>query len=139
MKPSEDVMNRFYQNAGKLFFAIAAVDKNVRQEEYEKLIEIIKSDWLQVEDTEDSFGTDAAYQIEFIFDWLEDSCPEPYDCYEEFVEFKRTHEYVFTPKIRQLVWKTAYEVASAFNKRNKSELAMLSKLALELKEGDTVL
>lgn len=138
MKPSEDVMNRFYQSTGKLFYAIAAVDKNVREEEYEKLVEIIKSDWLPLEDTEDNFGTDAAFQIEFIFDWLEDSCPEPYDCYYEFVDFKRSHEYVFTDEIRQLIWKTAYEVASAFNKRNKSELAMLSKLALELKEGDAV-
>ncbi len=139
MKPSEDVINRFYQSTGKLFYAIAAVDKVVREEEYEKLIEIIKSDWLDLEDTEDRYGTDAAFQIEFIFEWLEDSCPEPYNCYEEFVDFKRDHEYVFTKEIRQLIWKTAYEIASAFNKRNKSELAMLSKLALELKEGNPVL
>lgn len=139
MKPSEDVMNRFYQNTGKLFYAVAAVDKKVRPEEYEKLAEIIKSDWLPLEDTVDPFGSDAAFQIEFIFDWLEDACVEPYDCFEEFKEFKDTHEYLFTEDVKQLIWKTAYEIASAFSKRNKSELVMLSKLALLLKEGDPVM
>ena len=138
MKPSEEVMKRFYKNTGKLFYAIAAVDKVIRKEEHDKLLEIINSDWLPLEDTEDRFGTDAAYLIEFEFDWLEEECKAPYECYGEFEDFKNTHEYLFTEKIKQLIWKTAYEIASAFSKRNKSELVMLSKLALLLKEEKQV-
>ena len=57
---------KFYQNLGKLFYAIAAVDKNAREEEYNKLKEIVKSEWLAVDEIEDDFHTDAAYQIEIV-------------------------------------------------------------------------
>lgn len=133
MKPSEDVINRFYQSIGKLFYAVAAADKVIHPKEYDKLLEIIKSDWLDLEDTEDEFGTDAAYQIQFTFDWLKEASPAPYDCFREFEDFKTSHEYVFPEDVKLLIWKTAYEIASAFSKRNKSELVILSKLALLLK------
>ena len=60
----------FYQNLGKLFYAIAAADKTVHTAEINTLKEIVKTKWLDVDPTNDVFDTDAAYQIEIVFDWL---------------------------------------------------------------------
>jgi len=42
MKPSSQTMLHFYQQLGKLFYSIAAVDGTVREEEIKKLIEIVR-------------------------------------------------------------------------------------------------
>ncbi|NGY36599.1 hypothetical protein FQU23_003625 [Flavobacterium sp. XN-5] len=46
------------------------VDKTVQKEEIEKLKELVQKEWLPVEDSSDIFGSDSAYQIEIVFDWL---------------------------------------------------------------------
>ena len=43
----------FYQNLGKLFYAIAAVDKHVHDVEFDKLKTLIKEEWLIVDGFED--------------------------------------------------------------------------------------
>ncbi|HLU51235.1 MAG TPA: hypothetical protein VKZ42_03660 [Flavobacteriaceae bacterium] len=52
---------KFYQSLGKLFYAIASVDKVVRKDEVEILKSLVKEKWLDLDDVEDEFGTDAAY------------------------------------------------------------------------------
>lgn len=125
---------KFYQNLGKLFYAIAAVDKNVREEEYDKLKEIVKSEWLAVDEIEDDFHTDAAYQIEFVFDWLykEDKL-DARIWYEDFITYKDEQPHLFPKAIKQLILKTANAVADSFLGKNKSELIMLAKLEMSLK------
>ncbi len=68
MENTERFSVQFYQKLGKLFYAIAASDQVVRKVEHDKLKEIIKTEWLSVDDYEDDFHTDAAYQIEIVFD-----------------------------------------------------------------------
>ncbi|MCF4102720.1 hypothetical protein L1I30_13665 [Gillisia sp. M10.2A] len=118
----------FYQSIGKLFYAVAAIDKKVRKDEVGKLKEIIKKEWVPVHDTLDEFGTDTAYQIEIIFDWLEDDEQNANEAFLEFQEYKKNHESFFEPPIKKLIWKTADSIASAFSGKNKSELIVLSKL-----------
>ena len=125
---------KFYQNLGKLFYAVAAVDKNVKEEEYNKLKEIVKSEWLAVDEIEDDFHTDAAYQIEIVFDWLYKE--EKLDAkiwFEEFVSYKNEQPHLFPKSIKQLILKTANAVAASFSGKNKSELIMLAKLEMFLK------
>lgn len=55
---------KFYQNLGKLFYAIVAGDNKVHEAEMNKLKELVKKEWLNIDDIEDEFGIDAAYQIE---------------------------------------------------------------------------
>jgi len=125
---------KFYQNLGKLFYAIAAVDKNVKEEEYNKLKEIVKSEWLVIDEIEDDFHTDAAYQIEIIFDWLyEEEKLDAKLCFEEFIEYKDEQPHLFTKAIKQLILKTANAVAASFLGKNKSELIILAKLEMSLK------
>ena len=125
---------KFYQNLGKLFYAVAAADKNVRDEEYDQLKEIVKSEWLAVDDIEDDFHTDAAYQIEMVFDWLyKEDKMDAKIWFDDFIAYKDEQPHFFTKAIKQLILKTANSVAASFSGKNKSELIMLAKLEMQLK------
>lgn len=125
---------RFYQNVAILFYAIAATDKVVRREEFNKLKEIVKSKWLTVDETEDEFQTDAAYQLEIVFDWMASKEIDATKCFNEFMEYKDEHEYFFTKEIKTLVLKTAEKIAAAFYGKNKSEMMLLAELDKSFKQ-----
>ncbi|SKB59107.1 hypothetical protein [Maribacter arcticus] len=120
--------NELYQNLGKLFYAVALADKNVRPIEVEKLKETVKQQWLSVDAIEDEFGSDAAYQIEIVFDWLKEEEKESELYFEEFKDFFKEHNGRFNKKIKVLIWKIANAIASSFSGKNKSELILLSKI-----------
>ena len=71
MTTLKDKGNEFYENLGKLFYSVAMADKKVSLIEIQRLKEDVKKYWLPLDDVEDDFGTDAAYQIEIVFDWLQ--------------------------------------------------------------------
>ena len=126
---------QFYQSLGKLFYAVAASDKVVREPEIETLIQLVKSKWVPLDDFEDEFHEDAAYQIDTVFDWL--NCEgglKADNCFEEFKYFKKTHESLFTKKRKQLIWKTSNEIANSFSGKNKSEIIMLTRLKMILEQ-----
>lgn len=121
-------VEKLYENLGKLFYAIAAVDDIIHKEEIDTLKKIVERDWVRVDDHHDEFGTDAAYFIEIIFDWLEENQPPAYQAFYEFKEFKEENEKLFTLRIKKLIWKTALSIAESFGERNTDEQTMLSKL-----------
>lgn len=129
MEYSQNKRKELYQNLGKLFYAIAMADKKVHPTEIKKLREAVDKQWLDVDEVTDEFGTDAAYQIEIVFDWLLEQEERESDVYfEEFSVYYKEHKEVFTSKIKSLVWKTADGIASSFAGKNKSELVLLAKL-----------
>lgn len=133
MEANKHLTLKFYQNLGKLFYAIAAVDGKVDKAEINKLKELITKDWLAIDDRKDPFGKDAAYQIEIVFDWLtNDNEYNVKACYDDFVTFKIDQNHLFTKKIKQLILKTANAIAESFSGKNKSELILLAKLNIEL-------
>jgi hypothetical protein len=135
MKTKKKMTLKFYQNLGKLFYAIAASDKQVRKLEFNKLKEIVKTQWLDLDPIEDTYDTDAAYQIEIVFDWLnEKEDLNVNGCYNAFVNYKNEQPHLFTNPVKKLILKTAYAIAASFSGLNKSELIMLAKLDLELKK-----
>ncbi|MGJ5641359.1 hypothetical protein [Formosa sp. S-31] len=134
MKTEKTMTNRFYQNLGKLFYAVAAADKAVKPAEINKLRDIVKTEWLEVDALEDEFHTDAAYQIEIVFDYLNTEAPLDSElCYTAFMDYRKEQAHLFTEDITQLILKTARAIASAFSGLNKSELIMLAKLEKALK------
>ncbi|WP_308992868.1 hypothetical protein QLS71_015595 [Mariniflexile litorale] len=134
MKTKKKMTIEFYRNLGKLFYAMAAVDGNVKPIEFDKLKTLVKKEWLVVDDLEDTFGTDAAYQIEIVFDWLnEDEELNVKVCFKDFINYKKSQSHLFTQDIRRLILKTASAIAYAFSGINKSELTLLAKLDIELK------
>lgn len=128
MKPSYQTMLHFYQQLGKLFYSIAAVDGTVREEEIKKLIEIVHKEWVPIEDTLNEYGDDSAYQIEIVFDWLIEKDGNMGKVIPGFRNFKKEHPSLFTPQISQLIIKTAMAIAESFSKKNKSELKLITEL-----------
>jgi hypothetical protein len=119
---------------GELFYAIAATDKVVRKEEYDTLKNIVQDEWKNLDEYEDPFHTDAAYQIEVVFDWFDYEQLDANECFESFADYKKENPRLFTKERKDLIWKTANAIASSFAGKNKSELVMLAKLNILLKE-----
>lgn len=122
--------NELYQNLGKLFYAMAMADRSVHINEMEKLNEVVKEHWLDVDDVEDEYGSDAALQIISVFDWLLEYEKDSEEIYEEFEAFYTEHELVFTPKIKSLAMSTSRAITASFYGSNKSELILLGRLQL---------
>ena len=118
----------FYQKMGELFYAIAAADKQVRKPEYDVLKKIVSDHWKNLDDYKDSFQTDAAHQIEVVFDWFDYEQLDAKDCFESFADYKKEYPNLFTKERNELIWKTANAIATSFAGKNKSEVIMLSKL-----------
>lgn len=128
MKPSEEVIKKRYQHLGYLFYAIAAADRNIRQQEIGQLKQIVKKEWVNLEDTTDEFGTDAAFQIEIVFDWLTEDYGDAQDCFNHFKFYYKEHEYLFNKSVKKLVLKTVHAIADSFAGSNKAEKGMIQQL-----------
>lgn len=122
----------YYQKLGELFYAIAAADKHVHKAEYATLRKLVAENWKPIDTQTDEFGSDAASQIEIVFDWFDYEQMDARECFNDFAEYKKEHETFFPPHRNQLIMKTATAIANAFAGTNKAEQAMLAKLHLIL-------
>jgi len=123
----------FYQNLGKLFYAIAASDKQVRDEEFKTLKNIIYGEWELDKSFDGNFKDSAIHIILDTFKWLHnDNEYNAQTCYDSFINFKNTHTHIFNKKVNSLILKTASKIAASYSSINKSELMMLAKLNIEL-------
>ncbi|MDX1462277.1 MAG: hypothetical protein R3359_04405 [Marinirhabdus sp.] len=120
----------FYQKLGELFYAIAASDNVVRKAEYDMLSQLVETQWKKQDEYKDAFDTDAAYQIAIVFEWFDYEQMDADDCFESFVDYYGDHKKLFSGKRKELISKTAQEIADAFQGTNKSELVMLTKLQI---------
>lgn len=130
---NRDLHQKFYQNLGRLFYSIAAADGVVRKEEVDSLKDIVKEEWLNQDEYTDEFGTDSAFQIEIIFDWLDANKPNPQNAFETFSEFFTAHKELFNNQVKAKILNASKNIAAAFRGKNKSELVMLAKLQSLLK------
>ncbi|WP_442267584.1 hypothetical protein ACSIGC_07910 [Tenacibaculum sp. ZS6-P6] len=123
---------KFYQNIAKVFYAIAKSDNHINLHEINALKQVVKDKWLMIDETFDVFGTDTAYQIEVVFDWLYSKNATTNDCFSDFIEYYYNHPYFFTDDVKHLILETSNLIANAFKGKNKSELLILNKLEIEL-------
>ena len=99
------------------------------------LKELVKKYWLEADIVNGIYISDAAYQIEIIFDWLnKEKKIDAKTCYHDFVRYKKAQSHLFTDTVKKLILKTAHAIAASFSGLNKSELIMLAKLDLEFKK-----
>lgn len=122
------MLQEFYQNLGRLFYAMAAADKVVRKEEVDTLQEVVRKEWLDPDDGVDAFGTDAAFQIEIIFDWMDAHKPDAGASFQTFSEYYKNHQEFFTDEMEHKILKTAREIGASFRDLNKSELVLMAQL-----------
>jgi len=125
---SEKIGNEFYQSLGKLFYYVAIADHQVRPIEIKRLRKYVRQHWLGVDDIEDEFHTDAAYQIEIVFDWLNGEEKDGEEYFKEFKEFYKEHHEKFPETIKELIVETAESIAKSFAGKNRSEMLAIFKL-----------
>ncbi|MCK0162150.1 hypothetical protein [Allomuricauda sp. F6463D] len=128
MLNSEKTGNEFYQNLGKLFYAVAMADNNVRPKEVKRLRKYVRQFWLDVDDFEDEFHTDSAYQIEIVFDWLDGEEKNGDEYFNEFKDFYKEHPEKFSNQLKKLIIETADSIANSFAGKNRSEMLTIFKL-----------
>lgn len=131
---NSDLQQKFYQNLGRLFYAIAAADSVIRKDEIESVKDIVKTQWLQGDDVVDDFGSDVSHQTEIIFNWMDANKPDPQSAFETFSEFYRLHAELFSEEVKKTILKAAREIAASSKGKNKSELVMLAKLQTHFKK-----
>ncbi|MFC4633127.1 hypothetical protein ACFO3O_04370 [Dokdonia ponticola] len=129
-KEQKDVL--FYQNLGRLFYAIAFIDNTVRPEEIETLKEMVSSKWTSLDNEPDEHGSDSAFQIEVVFNWLDSEVYSAQESYDTFVNYYTSNKSLFTDNTKRNIKKTASAIANAFSGTNKSELIILAQLNLLL-------
>ena len=117
---SEKIGNEFYQSLGKLFYYVAIADHQVRPIEIKRLRKYVRQHWLDVDDVEDEFHTDAAYQIEIVFDWLNGEEKDGEEYFKEFKEFYKEHHEKFPENLKELIVETAESIAKSFAGKNRS-------------------
>jgi hypothetical protein len=133
MNSTLETQSLFYQNLGKLFYAIAAADKVIREEEVKKLKHLVNTEWLNLGGVKDKSEVDAMRQIKITFEQLAAQTQNPNDSMADFKLFKKANENLFTDDVKQLIWKTANAITKSFSGRNKSELILLTELGIILK------
>ena len=128
-----NIDNHFYRNLGLLFYAIAAADNTVEEQEIKKLNNLVKTEWKSITD----FNSDGEGIIIKTFMRLDSSDTNNAEgCYNSFISYMKSHTALFTPDINALITRTATKITTSFSGQNKSELIMLAKLDLELKKLD---
>lgn len=128
MKVKDTTMVRFYRVLGELYYAIAAVDKEVRPQEIDTLKEIINDTWMTLEDSEDNFGADAAYQIEVVFDSLQENWLTFENPLDDLKGLKELHPSIFNSEINERILTSAEKIANAYKGKNNKESQYLKEL-----------
>jgi hypothetical protein len=128
--PNEAVT--FFRVVGKLCYAVAATDGYVHPDEFSRLKEVVSQYWVPVEEAEDPFHSRAAYQMEILFDWLNENPLPAQECLDEFLDYLDRHPSQFTLERRKLIARTADAIAASFSGKNKSELIILTRINLAL-------
>ena len=117
----------FYKSLGHLFYAIAAIDNDIKDEEINTLKAIIESDWLTSNEAS-NYIFETFRQLQHI----ENTNTE--DSFQRFIDFKNTHQTLFNKILNYKIINTAAAIANSYAKQNKSELIALAKLHIELKK-----
>lgn len=128
------VTEKFYQELGHLFYAVASVDKKVERAEIVALKKCVKEEWTVLEDSTDEFGEDIAFQIETVFDWLSENHEQHTFAFGEFEEYFLSHKKIFTKEVKSKLMKTCESIAGAYASKNKAEETLLQKIKVLMEQ-----
>ena len=130
----ENKVVTYFDGLGKLFYAIAAVDKKIEPEEIAIINELIEDYWTDCDALEGFTARDPAYQIAATFENLcNEGTPSSF-AYEAFKKVYKEHKIFFTKSVKYTALLTVEAIAQAFEDINKAELGLVTKLKLLFKE-----
>lgn len=121
-----------YQNLGKLFYAIAASDTIIQDQEFEALQQCVQKYWKDYNDLNQVFEKEYTQVIEAVFEGVEAFELSAEEMFQDFISYKREHPQLFTNVLNTLIMATAKTIAYAFENVNTSEQKFLTQLENEL-------
>lgn len=119
---------KLYEKLGCLFYAVASCDRDIAANEIDMLKSCVREFWLKVDETVDEFDTDAAYQIEVVFDWLQAEHYKSEKALKSFENFITENKQLLTPNIKELINKTCKKIAGSFYGVNQEEKQILDAI-----------
>lgn len=119
---------RFYQQTGYMAYAVASADKRITGAELKTLKKEVTDNWIALEKTRDEFGTDAAYQIEIVFDWLAEESPSSDEAFQQFSDYVEAAGPFLTDDLKMQLVDLANKIAISFHGANKAELNILFRI-----------
>ena len=123
----------FYKELGRLLYAIAAADGKVSDKEVATLKRIVSQELVPQEASTDHFGTDQAYITEFEFEVLAERNASVEGAFDSFIAYMARHKNDLDPERKNLIYRAADAVGSAFHGVNKTELPLLVELHRHLR------
>lgn len=124
-------MNRsetFYQKLAYLFYAVADVDGKIEEKELDALHKEVIGLWKSLDDGVDEFNTDLSFEIEAVFDWLEENQFSYKDALTEFKDYALEHRILFDDDVKKRIMHTCNALASVYRKVNHQEENILHDL-----------
>lgn len=118
----------FYKELGRLLYAIAAADGKISDQEIRTLKKVVSDQLVPQEVSTDHFGTDQAYITEFEFDVLAERGASVEGAFDSFIAYMARHRHDLTAERKELIYRCADAVASAFHGVGKAELPLLIEL-----------
>lgn len=118
----------FYEKLAYLFYAIANADGRVKKQELQMLHQEINTIWKEKDDPVDEFNTDLVFEVEAIFEWLEDNRYDSNDAYNDFKDYALSHKTLFAKDTQQKILHTAMAIAHVFKSINHDEENLLHQL-----------
>lgn len=134
METNKNIDVDLYRKIGTLFYAIAAIDRHIMEEEITTMKSLLKSEWLSSSIKVNGESKNAIFYIEDAFRQLQREKKDANCCFDDFITFKNGNDYLFTKKLKQFVFKIASKIASSFSGKNKKELILLGKLDLNFRK-----
>ena len=122
-----DINTKLFEHLGKLFYAVAAVDRELHENETLRLKREIEKFW-KPQFSEAPYSM--AYYIWHAFELARRSETTAEEAYGEFITYYKESTEEFTEEVKTLVMDTANAIAAAYANKNKSELILLAKLQL---------
>lgn len=118
----------FYKELGRLLYAIAAADGKISDQEIRTLKKVVSDQLVPQEVSTDHFGTDQAFITEFEFDVLAERGASVEGAFDSFIAYMARHRHDLTAERKELIYRCADAVASAFHGVGKAELPLLIEL-----------
>lgn len=124
----------FYEELGKLVYAIALADESITPAERETIGKMITERLLHKERDTDRYGTNEAWITEFSFETSEENGLSAEDALGQFMDYIREYKEEISEDEINLCIKMADQLADAFHHINKKENKMLVTLRSFLME-----
>lgn len=128
------IFQNFYQELGKLLYAVAKADGTVSKNEVKAMHDSVLLDIVPLEDSTDEFGTDAAHYVEMQFETLEVNNADPDECFQSFIDYVKDHHTAFNNELKELIINVSEKVANSYYGTNSKEQKLLNQLKEKLRK-----